>query len=52
MRNRSTYYHSGQCRVPQEIEGESVSGEEKEYRRDHGPRAVKIGLNTFMTAVR
>jgi hypothetical protein len=26
-------YRSGQCRVPQEIEGESMSGEENDNRR-------------------
>jgi hypothetical protein len=34
-------YRSGQCQVPQEIEGQSMSGEKNDYRRNHGLRARK-----------
>jgi|HubBroStandDraft_6_1064221.scaffolds.fasta_scaffold89707_3 hypothetical protein len=40
-------YHSGESQMRQEIEGESMSGKENDYRRDHGPRACKETAKYF-----
>src|SRR5580704_4680694 len=40
-------YRSGQSQVSQEIEGEPMSGEENDYRRNHGPRARNDSAKYF-----